>query len=197
MERIVNHHTEAAAVGILTAVVVWVSGVGAGGPSMAQIPSAVAAEAGNALRPQVSGRITSINFLPGQKVTAGDVLLTIDPGPFQAAFDAAQARLAKAQWRYEFAVRNRGRTVNRLASHKASREELESSMAAVERATVTVQADRAALKEAQVSLSNTNVIAPQSGVVGRPEVAVGSFAESGKTQITTLIPAGRIELAAY
>src|SRR5579862_4765129 len=48
------------------------------------------------IRPQVSGRITEIRFQDGQHVNAGDVLLVIDPRPYQAAVDKAQADLQTA-----------------------------------------------------------------------------------------------------
>jgi hypothetical protein len=70
----------------------------------------------------------------------------------ESAFYKARSELAKAQWRYEFAVAERARIANRLAAHNASRAELDASIAAVERAGAVVTADRAALAVAQANL---------------------------------------------
>jgi hypothetical protein len=71
---------------------------------------------------------------------------------YESAFYKARAELAKAQWKYEFAVADRGRTANRVAAHTASRADLDASIAAVERAGATLKADKAALAAAQANL---------------------------------------------
>jgi HD superfamily phosphodiesterase len=76
---------------------------------------------------------------------------------YESAFYKARAELAKAQWRYEFAVAERARTASRLAARSASREDLDASLAAVERASATVKADRAALALAQANLARLGV----------------------------------------
>src|SRR5580704_516072 len=62
------------------------------------------------IRPQVSGRITEIRFQDGQHVNAGDVLFVIDPRPYRAAVDKAEADLttATANVTYTKAERERG-----------------------------------------------------------------------------------------
>ena len=64
------------------------------------------------IRPQVSGRITEIRFRDGEHVKAGDVLFVVDPRPYQAAVDKAQADLATAINNAKFAKaeRERGRS---------------------------------------------------------------------------------------
>jgi hypothetical protein len=117
-----NHYIEAVAIGVVAASVLFVAGVGAGSPSSAATP------------------VT----LPAAQAGAG----TQD----ESAFYKARAELAKAQWRYEFAVAERARIANRVASHNASRADLDVSIAAVERADATVKADRTALAVAQANL---------------------------------------------
>src|SRR6202000_2880455 len=55
------------------------------------------------IRPEVSGRITEINFQDGQIVKAGDVLVVIDPRPFEAAVQRAEANVTAAQSKLEVA----------------------------------------------------------------------------------------------
>jgi hypothetical protein len=122
-----NHYIEAVAIGVVAASVLFVAGVGAGSPSRAATP----------------------DTRPADEAGAGT--------QYESAFYKARAELAKAQWRYEFAVADRARIVNRVASHNASREDLDASIAAVERASATVKADRAALAQAQANLARLGV----------------------------------------
>jgi membrane fusion protein, multidrug efflux system len=170
-----NRYTEAAAVGILAAIVTFFAGVGTGRSGAS---AAIAAEGGVELRPLVSGRIASINFVLEQEVRKGDVLLVVDPTPFETALNKARAELGKAQWRYEFALRQHSR-------------------AAVDRAGADVRSDKMALDAARVNLENTKVIAPISGTVRGAEVTVGSFVESGKTPLTIVVPPDQIKAVRY
>lgn len=192
-----NHYMEAIGVGVLTVLGAYCVGLGADTPSEAATLSAVATAPQWELRPRISGRITSINFVQDQTVSRGQVLLIIDPKPYELAFSKARTRLAKAQWQYEFAVRDRTRAENHQRSGSFSREELDASIAAAERDSSIVAAERAAVQQAQDDLDNTRVVAPISGIVGRPEVAVGSLVASGRTPLTTVVPAGQIKLASY
>src|ERR1700761_6883167 len=74
------------------------------------------------IRPQVSGRITEIRFHDGQRVNAGDVLLVIDPRPYQAAVDKAQADLATAINNAKFAKAERDRGAQLVKSDTLSKE---------------------------------------------------------------------------
>jgi len=199
-----NHYVEAAAVGILAAAVTFVAGIGTSQPSAAGTPaiqiasgtgSEVAAPTGRIegqaqveLRPRISGRVLSINFAVEQQVRKGDVLLTIDPAPYEAAFNKARSQLAKAQWRYLFALRDRSHAAIE-ASHGGSREDLGASIAVVEQEKANVVADQAALEAARANLDDTKVLAPISGIAGLPEVSVGSLVEGGKTRLTRVAPA--------
>src|SRR3984885_6767053 len=74
------------------------------------------------IRPQVSGRITEIRFQDGQRVNAGDVLFVIDPRPYQAAVDKAQADLATATNNAKFAKAERDRGSQLVKSNTLSQE---------------------------------------------------------------------------
>src|SRR5215472_1720057 len=74
------------------------------------------------IRPQVSGRITEIRFRDGEHVKAGDVLFVIDPRPYQAAVDKAQADLATAINNAKFAKAERERGSQLVKSNWLSQE---------------------------------------------------------------------------
>jgi len=198
-ERVMNQYTEALAVGIVTAIVACVAGIGAvradSRTSVAVATPTGLSEAGTGIevRSRISGRVASINFAKGQQVSKGQVLLVIDPQQYEVALNKARARLAKAQWQYEFAARERA--ANQRASHGVSHEELDSSMAAADRASAAIQADKAALQEAQENLKETQVTAPISGTVSSPEVTIGYLVESGQTRLATLEPGTALSMA--
>ena len=49
------------------------------------------------IQPQVSGRITQIHFVDGADVKVGQLLFTVDPRPYQAQLNQAEANLAQAE----------------------------------------------------------------------------------------------------
>jgi RND family efflux transporter MFP subunit len=186
-----NHYIEGVAVGIAAAIAASLAGVGAGTPPMAATPVSVSiTEPAQRIdvRPRVSGRVASIHFVSDQSVQKGDVLIGIDPHPYQAVYDKARARLAQAQWRYEFAVADRTRATYQSGPDKVSRDQLDARIAAAERASADVEADKAALEEARRNLDDTLVTAPVSGIVGPAQVSIGSLVTGGQTGITTVAP---------
>src|SRR5262249_21665199 len=84
------------------------------------------------IRPQVSGRITEIRFRDGEHVKAADVLFVIDPRPYQAAVDKAQADLATAINNAKFAKAERERGSQLVKSNWLSQETLDQRTSADE-----------------------------------------------------------------
>lgn len=144
------------------------------------------------IRPRVSGYIASINFTQGKEVKKGDVLVVIDPRPYQADYNRAKAQLAQARTQLELAKSERARAVKLLAQHAISQEEYDTRTAGSEQADANVQAAQAALDSAGLNLEFTRVTAPISGVVGRAEVTAGNLVASGQTMLTTLVSADPI-----
>ncbi len=139
------------------------------------------------LRPRVSGYIASINFTQGKEVKKGDVLLVIDPRPYQADYNRAKAQVAQARTQLELAKSERDRAVKLLAQHAISQEEYDTRTSSREEAHANVEAAQAALDSAALNLEFTRVTAPITGVVGRAEVTAGNFVSSGQTRLTTLV----------
>jgi len=139
------------------------------------------------LRPRVSGYISTINFTQGREVKKGDVLLVIDPRPYDAEFKRAKAQLAQARSQLELSKSERDRATNLLESHAISKEEYDTRTAGLEQASANVDAAAAAVDSAALNLGWTRVTAPISGVVGRAEVTAGNLVTSGQTRLTTLV----------
>jgi membrane fusion protein, multidrug efflux system len=130
------------------------------------------------IRPQVSGRITEIRFHDGEHVNEGDVLLVIDPRPYQAAVDKAQADLQTAINNAKFAKAERERGSQLAKANWLSQETFDQRVNADEVAKAAVQSAQAALESAQINLDYAYVKAPISGRVSRAEITVGNLVGS-------------------
>jgi membrane fusion protein, multidrug efflux system len=130
------------------------------------------------IRPQVSGRITEIRFHDGEHVNEGDVLLVIDPRPYQAAVDKAQADLQTAINNAKFAKAERDRGSQLVKSNYLSQETFDQRVNADEVAKAAVQSAQAALESAQINFDYAYVKAPISGRVSRAEITVGNLVGS-------------------
>lgn len=126
------------------------------------------------VRPRVAGTIDAIHFTEGQMVKKGDLLITIDPKPYEAALQSARARMTFAE--SEFA---RAKTL--LPGKAISQREYDDKKNAYEVA-------RADYTKASLDMGYTQVKAPVDGRIGRPEITVGNLVgEGGMAQILTTI----------
>jgi membrane fusion protein, multidrug efflux system len=130
------------------------------------------------IRPQVSGRITEIRFHDGEHVNEGDVLLIIDPRPYQAAVDKAQADLQTAINNAKFAKAERERGSQLAKANWLSQETFDQRVNTDEVAKAAVQSAQAALESAQINLDYAYVKAPISGRVSRAEITLGNLVGS-------------------
>jgi multidrug efflux system membrane fusion protein len=130
------------------------------------------------IRPQVTGRITEIRFTDGQRVNAGDVLFVIDPRPYQAAVDKAQADLASATHNAKFAKAERDRGSALVKSNTLSQETYDQRVNADDSGQAAVQSAAAVLAAAQVNLDYAYVKAPISGRISRAEITLGNLVGS-------------------
>ncbi|MEH6389075.1 MULTISPECIES: efflux RND transporter periplasmic adaptor subunit [Pseudomonas] len=139
------------------------------------------------LRPRVSGYIDQVNFEEGELVTEGDVLFVIDPRPYEAREQLAQAELARMRSQLTLASSEAARSAQLWERRAISREEFEQRNAAKTMAQATVNAAAAALESAQLDLEYTQVKAPVSGRIGRAEVTRGNLASADSTLLSTLV----------
>jgi membrane fusion protein (multidrug efflux system) len=127
------------------------------------------------VRPQVSGIIQRRVFTEGSDVKAGALLYRIDPAPYQAAFDQAQAALAVAEANLP-ATRSRAERLKELvAIHAVGQQDYDDAVAALARAEASVASAKAAVQSARINLAYTPVTAPISGRIGKSSVTVGAL----------------------
>jgi multidrug efflux system membrane fusion protein len=118
------------------------------------------------IRSQLTGKITQVHFQEGQEVKKGDMLFTIDPRPFEAAVNQAQADLERDQAQQVNGLLTFERTSNLFNSKIASQADYDAALAAYQSARSTVVADAAALTNAHLNLEYTAIRSPIDGRVG-------------------------------
>ena len=141
------------------------------------------------IRSRVAGTVQGVHFREGALVKAGDLLLTIDPAPYQADVDRADAQVFAAQSRLTNTKGNYERSKQLLQDHAISQREYDDSLNAQSEADANVRAAKAQLQTAQLSLGYTQVRAPVSGRVGKLEITTGNLvaAGPGAPVLTTLV----------
>lgn len=131
------------------------------------------------IRPEVSGRITEIRFKDGQIVRAGDVLLVIDPRPYEAALAKSKADLASAQANAAYARSDLARAEGLIKANAIARAQYDQRVSADHVASANVAVAQAALRQAEVDVDHAYIKAPISGRISRPEITLGNFVQTG------------------
>src|SRR6185437_12522192 len=139
------------------------------------------------IRPRVSGYISSVNFVDGTVVHKGQVLFVIDPRPYQADYQRAEADLDQARAQAALAKAEQTRAVSLFAAHAISRDEFDTRTANARQSAATVEAAKAAVDSAALNLTFTRVIAPITGRVSRAIVTNGNLVTNGQTLLTTIV----------
>ncbi|MDP3795874.1 MAG: efflux RND transporter periplasmic adaptor subunit [Polaromonas sp.] len=141
------------------------------------------------IRSRVAGTIQAVHFREGALVKKGDLLLTIDPAPYAADVERADAQVAAAQARVAQAKGEHERSQRLWNEQAISKREFDERSNGQREADANLRAAQAALQTAQLSLGYTQVRAPVSGRVGKLEVTVGNLiaAGPGAPVLTTLV----------
>lgn len=118
------------------------------------------------VRSRVDGQVIKVAFKQGQMVKEGDLLVQIDPRPYQAALDQAKAKKAQDEANLKNAQANLGRYSYLQKQDFASKQQLDSQQAMVDQLTAQIQGDDAAIENAQTQLDYTTIRSPLAGRTG-------------------------------
>jgi multidrug efflux system membrane fusion protein len=132
-----------------------------------------------AVRSRVAGTVQAVHFREGGLVRAGDVLFTIDPAPFQAEVERAEAQMLATQARLAYTKSELTRSNRLWAEQAIAQRELDERSNAAREAEANLRAAQAALQTARLALGYTQVRAPFDGRVGRIEVGLGNLVAAG------------------
>src|SRR4051812_19993583 len=137
------------------------------------------------VRTRVDGQINRIAFTEGQFVKQGDILAEIDPRPFQAAFDQANAKKAQDQANLANAQLDLQRYTK--LGEFATKQQTDTQRSTVSQLTAQIESDEAAISNARTQLDYATVRAPISGVTGFRQVDQGNIVNSAtQTGIVTI-----------
>jgi membrane fusion protein (multidrug efflux system) len=127
------------------------------------------------IQPHVSGYIIRQNYREGSVVKRGEVLFEIDPRPFEAALDQANAQLAQAQAQFGKATLDVERDTPLAKERAIAQSQLDTEIQAQLAAQALVQAARANVKQAELDIEWTRVTSLISGIAGIAQVQIGNL----------------------
>ncbi|MFN3570306.1 MAG: efflux RND transporter periplasmic adaptor subunit [Polaromonas sp.] len=141
------------------------------------------------IRSRVAGILQAVHFREGALVKKGELLLTIDPAPYAAEVQRADAQVGAAQARVAQAKGEYERSQRLWTEQAISKREFDERSNGQREADANLRAAQAALQTAQLSLGYTQVRAPVAGRVGKLELTVGNLvaAGPGAPVLTTLV----------
>lgn len=135
---------------------------------------------------RVSGHIISQNYQEGSVVKKGDLLFQIDPRPFEDALAQAKATLAKARATQAKADADEKRALDLFNKQVISPQERDQAIQAAAAGKADVQADEAAVKNAELNLEYTRITAPIDGVTGFAKAQVGDLVSPTSAPLTAV-----------
>lgn len=140
------------------------------------------------VKPNVAGNIIQRYYTEGSIVKQGEPLFQIDPAPFQADLDKANADLATAIAQETKVQQDFVRAQNLLAGKVISVQEFQNQQQNYQAMVAQVAAKQAAVQSAQVNLNFTKVVAPIDGLAGLANYEVGTYVSASSQQpLTTIV----------
>lgn len=140
------------------------------------------------VRSRVDGQITKVAFQQGRMVKQGDVLVQVDPRPYQSALTQAQSKKAQDEANLKNAQLNLDRYQSLANKDFASKQQVDTQQAMVDQLTAQISGDEAAIDNAQTQLSYTTITAPLAGRAGFRLVDLGNIVHaSDQNGIVTIV----------
>lgn len=142
------------------------------------------------VRAQVTGELTSVHFIEGEEVEQGQVLVTIDKRPLEAALQQAQAALDRDIAQAANAKAQAARYQDLLQRGITTHEQVDQIVANAAALDATVGADRAVVDNAKVQLQYATIRAPLTGKTGLLQVHPGNLVRA--TDTTPIVTINKI-----
>lgn len=136
--------------------------------------------------PQVTGPVLQRHYAEGQSVKQGDVLFTIDPAPFDAANQSAEASVIQAQVELKQAEREAKRFAALRKVNAVSEKEYSDRISALESCKANLAAAKAKALQTKIQLDYTSVKAPVSGIAGRSLINPGTLVTANNSALTDI-----------
>ncbi|VBB07767.1 rnd efflux pump membrane fusion protein barrel-sandwich domain [Lucifera butyrica] len=139
-----------------------------------------------AITPLVTGRVLQLHFQQGQDIKAGDLLITIDPEPFEQQLAQAKAQLTHDRNQAAFNQATAKRYDYLLHNDAVSRQDYEQMATAASTENATVAQSEAAVENARINLNNCYIRSPINGRTGAILANIGTLATANQTQLVVV-----------
>lgn len=144
------------------------------------------------VRARVSGYLKELRFTDGEIVNKGDLLLVIDPRPFEIELQQAEAQRATAEAQLDFATKDVARGTALRQGDFLAASTYDQRIQQMRTATAALQSAKAAIRQAQLDLEFAHVTAPVTGRISNHQVSVGNLVVGGAsagsaTLLTTIV----------
>jgi len=140
-----------------------------------------------AVQSQVGGVLTAVHFKEGDEVKQGQTLFEIDPRPFKAALDQANANLAKDNAQLISFQNDADRYKALVLKDFVTKSQADQAVAAAAAQRAVIEADKATIDNAKFNLENATITAPISGKTGSLLVKQGNLVKPGSAPALVII----------
>ncbi|MFO1147354.1 MAG: efflux RND transporter periplasmic adaptor subunit [Alsobacter sp.] len=139
------------------------------------------------VRSRVTGYLDKVSFKDGGFVKQGDLLFTIDPRPYEAAYNKAASAVTVAQSQFDFASNDLERAESLRKTGNISDQTVDQRRQAFLTSEADLAGAKAALESARLDLDFTQIKAPVSGRISRKLVTEGNLVTANSTVLTTIV----------
>lgn len=139
-----------------------------------------------ALKSQITGILTNINFTEGQDVKKGDLLFAIDAVPMENDLKKAEAGLSRDRIQQANAQKEASRQEELLKKGLTSQDACDMARTTADALSATVKAEEAAVENARVQLGYCTIHAPMDGKTGTRLIDQGNLVKANETTLTTI-----------
>jgi RND family efflux transporter MFP subunit len=139
------------------------------------------------IRARVSGYLDKVHFTDGALVKVGDPLFTIDQRPYRAALEQADATVASAQVRSEFAANDLERAESLRRTGNIAEQLLDQRRSNYLTARADLDRAQAAQRQARLDMEFTEIKAPLAGRISRRLISEGNLINANQTVLTNIV----------
>src|ERR1700736_2953758 len=156
-------------------------------PITTELPGRTSAFLVAQVRARVDGIVLKREFKEGREVKTGQRLYQIDPAPYIAALNSAQASLQKAKANLASTTAQAERYKVLVAANAVSKQDYDNAVATQGQAVADVASGKAAVDTAQINLGYTDVVSPITGRIGLSQVTPGAYVQASAATLLSTV----------